>query len=218
MLKRIVTAGLVLTTLGCANVRQYLGRPSATVDTTGAIDPLARVAGGSAATSDRGLSPLVAEPPDVEPVAAASDSAAVARLVTLANVWHTVSLHHPWVATRGVPWDSALIIAAPRVRSATDDASVELAYRTLFSLLRDPVSRVEPAVAAAPAPVPVRVENRADSVFVIRIAPSATLDANDSALVVQIISQASARILLDLRGVPVSGVIPTGSLAASVDV
>lgn len=204
MLKRIVTAGLVLTTLGCANVRQYLGRPSASVDTTGAIDPLARVAGGSAATSDRGLSPIVAEPPDVEPVAAASDSAAVARLVTLANVWHAVSLHHPWVATRGVPWDSALIIAAPRVRSATDDASLEFAYRTLFSLLRDPMSRVEPAVAAAPAPVPVRVENRADSVFVIRIAPSATLDANDSALVVQIISQASARILLDLRGVPVA--------------
>lgn len=186
---------------GCANVRQFLARPADTGVQPGAADPLARIEGG--ADNAFGLAPLVADPPDAEPEAVASDSAGIARLIQLATVWHTVSLHHPWVATRGVPWDSALIIAAPRVRSATDEPSLALAYHKLFSLLRDPLSRVEPATVAVPAPVPVTAENRSDSVVIIRIAPSATLDANDSALVAQIVSQVSARILLDLRGAPV---------------
>lgn len=198
----LLSAAVLLATSGCANVRQLLARPSEPVsEAPTAADPLARIEGG--AQSETGLAPLVAEPPDVEPDAVASDSAGVARLVRLATVWHTVSLHHPWVATRGVPWDSALIIAATRVRSANNDSSLALAYRKLLSLLRDPLSRVEPANVAVPAPVPVTAESRSDSVVTIRIAPSAALDANDSALVAYVISRSSARFLLDLRGAPV---------------
>ena len=144
-----------------------------------------------------------AEPADPEPAPVASDSTGIARLTRLAHVWQTVSLHHPWVATRGVPWDSALIIAAPRVRSATDDVALADAYRRLFRLLRDSLSRIEPATVDITPPVSIAMERTDDSVLVLRIAPSAPLDAADSTLVAQAVDKLPRRVLLDLRGAAV---------------
>ena len=156
--------------------------------------------------------PLPAEAPNVEPDPAASDSAGVARLVRLAHLWHTVALHHPAVATRGVPWDSALIIAAPRVRAATDDSALLAAYARMLAVLRDPTARLVTTVALnaldAPPPVPVTALRSADSVVTIRIAPSARLDAADSAVVRSILSSMSARVVLDLRDPSPSSGLP----------
>lgn len=143
--------------------------------------------------------PLPFEPIDQEPTPAASDSAGVARLIRLAHVWHTVALHHPWVATRGVPWDSALIIATLRVRAATDDATLASAYERFFRVLRDPLTRI---VATTPeaTPTPVAIERTDDSIVVIRLAPNAAFSSADSTLVVQALEQSASRVLLDLRG------------------
>lgn len=202
----LLLCGVMFSASGCTGLRQWLGKPVSTagVDTDPSA-PATRGQRGAQGVPQAGPvpDPIVAEPADPEPEPNASDSAGVARLVRLAQVWHTVSLHHPWVATRGVPWDSALIVAATRVRFAVNDSSLTVAYFKLLSLLRDPLSRVEPTTLTVPVPVPVVAELRADSAVVIRIAPSAALDVNDSALVAQVIANESSRVLLDLRGAPV---------------
>ena len=148
--------------------------------------------------------PLPAEPPNVEPDPAPSDSAGIARLTRLAHLWHTVGLHHPSVATRGVPWDSALIIAVPRVRAATTDTALHSAYQRMLLVLRDPTTRLveTSAVSAvdAPAPRPVTSERTADSIVVLHIPPTARFDAADSAVVRSALTSATRRVLLDLRG------------------
>ncbi len=140
------------------------------------------------------------EPPDPEPEPAASDSAGVARLVRLAHLWHTVALHHPAVASQGVPWDSALIIATLRVRAANDDDALRSAYRRMLAVLRDPATRVERADRADPAPVAVSTELTADSVAIFRIATTAALNAADSVLVAAALQNLPRRVLIDLRG------------------
>lgn len=190
---------------GCVGLRQVLGRdgspPPTQDDSAARAQRAGQRAGQGTPVTGAIPDPIVAEPADPEPEPAASDSAGVARLLQLATVWHTVSLHHPWVATRGVPWDSALIIAAPRVRAATSDNALAVAYGRLLSLLRDPLSRVEPALPPMTVPVPVTAEYR-DSVLVLRIAPTASFDTNDSALVAGILASSPSRVLLDLRGSP----------------
>ncbi|MBL0173352.1 MAG: hypothetical protein IPP90_22220 [Gemmatimonadaceae bacterium] len=194
----------VLASMACSGV--FASRRSAAKVSAdeGAVSRQPRRTRATAATVLPPRAPNPAEPPDAEPEPIASDSAGVARLIRLAHVWHTVALHHPWVATRGVPWDSALIVAATRVRSATDDAALTTAYARLFANLGDPLTRVEPAVMANPASVAVTTERTGDSIVVIHIAPSAPLDAADSVLVVTTIGRLPTRVVLDLRGAPVT--------------
>ena len=143
---------------------------------------------------------LTADAPETEPEPVASDSAAVARLMQLAHVWHTVSLHHPWIASRGIAWDSALIVATTRIRAATDAAALGAVYARLTAILQDPLTRLEPANSADPSPIPVSSERTGDSVAVLRIAPAAALDASDSVLMAGTMARLPERVLLDLRG------------------
>lgn len=155
------------------------------------------------------LDPLPPDPVESDPAPAASDSAGIARLVTLAHVWHVVSLHHPAVATQGAPWDSAMIIAALRVRSANTDSLLADVYRRMLLVLRDPATRVE--WASQRADVGVTTERTDDSVLVVRLAPTAPLGVADSTLLAQTFSaqtfsaQAMSstgvrRVLFDMRG------------------
>lgn len=198
---RALLVALLLTSTGCAGL---LGTG------TSAGAPASSAPASRATVRDRqdvavhpnevgAAVPLPYEPIDAEPTPAASDSAGVARLIRLAQVWHTVALHHPWVATRGVPWDSALIIAALRVRSATDDAALADAYQRFFRVLRDPMTRVVATRAEQP-PTPVTIERTDDSVLAIRIAPNAAFTVADSTLVAQALETVPSRVLLDLRG------------------
>ncbi len=149
------------------------------------------------------MAPIPAEAPNVEPEPIASDSSGIARLIRLAHVWHTVALHHPSVATLGVPWDSALIIAAPRVRVAQDADTLARAYQRMLALLRDPRTRLESFRATDPAPVAVTTQRIADSVLIIALAPSSALDAADAVIVRTALESLPMRVLLDLRGAPV---------------
>ena len=200
-----ISISIAIALTGCTGLLNFTGRRAPAPIAQPAA---ARAPRRAAPTPTTPSTPLVAEsiaadPPETEPTPAASDSAGVARLVRLAQLWHTVALHHPWIATRGVPWDSALIIAVTRVRAAKDPDALQIAYTKLVGLLHDPVTRVEPLTFADPTPIPVSVERTPDSTTVIRIAPSAALDALDSAMIAQVAAHMPARLLLDLRGAAV---------------
>jgi hypothetical protein len=137
-----------------------------------------------------------------EPAPAPSDSAGIARLVRLASLAHEC-VASPAVATRGVPWDSALIIATLRVRAAQDDGALAHAYRRMLALLRDPATRIEAAGDVQPAPVAITSERTDDSIAVLRIATTSPLDAADSVVVSTLLERLPSRLLLDLRGAAV---------------
>jgi len=141
-----------------------------------------------------------------EPEAVASDSAGVQRLLRVATVWQTVALHHPYVASRGVAWDSALIRALPGIRAAKNDEQFAAALTALVAVLGDPLTRIERGLtmdgmtagstAAAPR---VRSETTTDGVLVLQLPPAARFDSLDAAIVTRALSVGPTRVLIDLR-------------------
>lgn len=152
-------------------------------------------------------------PADSEPAPAASDSAGVARLVRLSYVWHLASLHHPAVAVRGAPLDSAFIRAVTLVRRADNAALLEVAYARFLAALNDPLTRVERTEGAmfagsAATVTTVNAERTRDSILVLQI-PSATRYEESAAVGVrEALATVPARVVLDLR---------TGAAGANAD-
>lgn len=153
------------------------------------------------------IRPVVALPPapaDPEPDAAASDSAGTSRLMRLAWVWHLASLHHPAVAVRGAPLDSAFIRAVTLVRRADTPEALALAYERFVGALQDPLSRVETADDAEDRrPLTrvdvVNVEQTADSILVLQV-PTASVYAEAADVGLRTALQAvPSRVVLDLR-------------------
>lgn len=151
--------------------------------------------------------PVDTQLPEPDPVP--SDSAGVARLRVLMEVWHLVSLYHAAVVERGAPWDSAFIRAATVVRSASDARQLSAAYRRLFSVLQDPLTRVEPANSSGattqePGNFRISSERTRDSILIVRVPLGAAHRRllTDSAAVQlqQQLSTASGRVILDVRG------------------
>lgn len=143
-------------------------------------------------------------PDDPEPPAAASDSAGIARLMRLSYVWHLASLHHPAVAVRGAPLDSAFIRAVTLVRRANDPAQLELAYTRLLASLNDPLSRVERegdsvAVGTAPVVTTTNAERTGDSILVLQLPSAARYEESAAVGVRQALTNVPARVVLDLR-------------------
>jgi C-terminal processing protease CtpA/Prc len=71
--------------------------------------------------------------------ASASD---VERLATLARVWATVKVLHPFLLQKEIDWDGALVRAIPAVRAATTDAELARAVASMLAELGDPATRV----------------------------------------------------------------------------
>ena len=159
-------------------------------------------------TAPRPVAPLVVDTILPEPDPAPSDSAGVARLHQLMQVWHLVSLYHPAVIERGAPWDSAFIRAATIVRSADDPMALATAYRRMLSVLQDRVTRVELEDSAGRsgtgATYAVDSERTPDSVLIVRVPLGAAQHAQwtDSAAATlhRLLADAPARVVLDLRG------------------
>lgn len=143
--------------------------------------------------------PMEIVPPEPEPVA--SDSAGLARLRILASVWQTVALYHPYIASRGIAWDSALVRAIPAVRAARNDAQFVAAIDKLLSALGDPLTRVErdsvPNVGARQSPV--RADVTPDGVLVLTLPAHAEFHAQDSLVVARAMSRVPERVVIDLR-------------------
>jgi hypothetical protein len=182
-----------------------------------------------AAVAPAPVAPPVVDTMLAEPAPAPSDSAGVARLHTLMQVWHLVSLYHPAVIERGAPWDSAFIRAATVVRSATDPQQLAVAYHRLLSVLQDPITRVELADAVSATGASDNFvfgsERTRDSVLIVRVplgsAQRALFTDGAAAMVRQLLATAPARVILDVRGSGATTSAATGavleSLAADVD-
>lgn len=155
-------------------------------------------------------------PDDPEPTPAGSDSAGVARLVRLSYVWHLASLHHPAVAVRGAPLDSAYIRAVTLVRRATDAAQLELAYRRFLAALNDPLSRVERedeggASANGPIVVTANAERTRDSILVLQLPSALRYEESAAVGVREALANVPQKVVLDLR------TASAGAVADSVD-
>ncbi|MDB4969424.1 MAG: hypothetical protein JWN44_5113 [Myxococcales bacterium] len=74
-----------------------------------------------------------------------------ARLAKLCKVWGTVKFLHPWLWTRQIDWDAALLRALPRARAATTDDDLAASVSGMLGELHDPVTRVAPAERPRPA-------------------------------------------------------------------
>ncbi len=156
--------------------------------------------------------PPPVEPTPVEPEPTASDSAGIQRLRALATLWQTVAQFHPYVASRGVAWDSALVRAIPGIRSATDPERLASEVTQLLRVLNDPLTRVEREGASVTiAPERVRAETTADGTLVLRLPIGAALDSTDDAVTRQALARDPLRVVIDMRG-------PAGASAANDDV
>jgi hypothetical protein len=179
-----------------------------------------------AAVAPAPVAPPVVDTMLAEPAPAPSDSAGVARLHTLMQVWHLVSLYHPAVIERGAPWDSAFIRAATVVRSATDPQQLAVAYHRLLSVLQDPITRVELADAVSATGASDNFvfgsERTRDSVLIVRVplgsAQRALFTDGAAAMVRQLLATAPARVILDVRGSGATTTAATGAVLDSLEV
>ncbi len=152
--------------------------------------------------------PMEIAPPEPEPVA--SDSAGVQRLMRLAGLWQLVALHHPYIASRGVAWDSALVRILPTIRAARDQAQYVAAIGRLISVLDDPLTRLEYETIVPGISLPtLRAVQTADGVLILPLPVNANLDSADSLVFVEALAREPQRIVLDLRAAPV---LPGASL------
>jgi len=62
----------------------------------------------------------------------------VARLSALGRLWAKVKLFHPYLATRDIDWDAALVSALPKVRSAATAEQYRAAVDEMLEALGDP--------------------------------------------------------------------------------
>jgi C-terminal processing protease CtpA/Prc len=93
------------------------------------------------------------------------EDARIARLAGLAKVWGTVKYFHPYLASREINWDKALIETIPKVNAAKTPQEYQAALNQMLAVLNDKSTRAElvidtkPAAAPATATKPMRMEN-----------------------------------------------------------
>jgi C-terminal processing protease CtpA/Prc len=75
--------------------------------------------------------------------AVAKPATPVERLSHLARLWGAVRYLHPWLATKAIDWDAALVQAIPKVRAAQTPEEYAAAVQSLLGGLGDPVTRVQ---------------------------------------------------------------------------
>ena len=84
---------------------------------------------------------LAGSPPSVS-AQASVDSARLERVMALGKLWGVVGLFHPYLAYRGINWDSALVVALPLAERATNREEYAAAVRRMLAPLGDPATRV----------------------------------------------------------------------------
>ena len=111
----------------------------------------------------------------------------VDRLAGLARLWGTVKFFHPYLASKEIDWDKALIETLPKVNAAKTSAEYEAAINHLLSFLGDQITRatiVKENSAATPTAnkldraILVRTEN---GVLILELTKIAETLAQDSA-------------------------------------
>ena len=130
------------------------------------------------------------------------DSQHVQRLAALGRLWGVVKYFHPAFLSRAIDWDSAVVVAIPKVGAARSTAEYAAAVRGLLAALGDPATRVvaAPRPAAQPGSAAVTTRWEADSTLVVCI-PSFRGDSVVPQLrATAALIAAARRVVFDLRG------------------
>lgn len=147
---------------------------------------------------------LGCEPADLS----AQQAGATSRLTALAELWGYVKYHHPEFADRpDIDWDTALVVAIPRVREARSRGEFRSALNGMLAMLHDPLTRVVPdsepaAERGTQAPTKLAFQFTADSILVVTIGDYYALPEAESQAKLRQIVAASAKaraIVLDVR-------------------
>jgi C-terminal processing protease CtpA/Prc len=128
----------------------------------------------------------------------------VTRLAALGRLWATIGFFHPYLARRPINWDSALVVAIPRVNAARTAAAYEVAVARMLAVLEDPATRVEKlSTDSSPSEEEPSGSWLPDSVWLIRLrSPAALADfsAASARFTAMAESVGSARgVVFDLR-------------------
>lgn len=108
------------------------------------------------------------------------------RLAAVASLWNEVKYFHPYIGTRPVDWDKALVDTLPRINAAKNPNDYRAAIDGLLAALHDPSTRtldpaakaITPPNAKADATPMVRMDAGALHVDIARL--SAAADASGS--------------------------------------
>lgn len=155
----------------------------------------------------------------------AREALAIDRLAGLCRLWGLVKFCHPYLATREIDWDAALIRTLPMVREAKTSEEYKSALQSLLASLNDPATGVdqdpgsgqkpplaEPLAPGKPQPY---VEKTEDGISVL-VASDYGQFADDKVSWVKLFmdfqaafaeAASSSKVVIDLRnmsGAPVS--------------
>ncbi len=115
--------------------------------------------------------------------AQSAEDARIARLAGVAKVWGTVKYFHPYLASREIDWDKALIETIPKVNAAKTSQEYQAALNQMLAVLNDKSTRAELVTNTKPAPTaaaastePVRMENGVLIIDATQIAHTVTED------------------------------------------
>jgi C-terminal processing protease CtpA/Prc len=144
--------------------------------------------------------------------AAELPAGAAERLDRAARLWGEVRFRHPWVLTKGVDWDGALLRALPRILDAKTVGAERVALSSMLGALGDPATRMVRLDAPRRAAHPLRWRWARPGVLVIaRRTRAGGTGANET--VVPPIREAKA-VILDLRDDATVAVSPADACAA----
>ncbi|MEA2491548.1 MAG: hypothetical protein QOH21_3340 [Acidobacteriota bacterium] len=136
----------------------------------------------------------------------------IEHLAKLADVWATAKYLDPYLMTRGVDWDAALVRAIPKVREAKTEAEFVAAVGSMLAELHDRATRVEreqepdaPPTKLADVPL-----TRTDGdVLIVNAGPYAKAGGSlwSSAFALAGEIGKTKRVVIDLRGADEVGAI-----------
>lgn len=142
--------------------------------------------------------------------AGAPPEARTQRLARAMKLWGAVRWHHPWLMTRTVDWDAALVKALPKIAAATQPEAEKAALAEMLAALGDPATRLEDgeaplAVAEADAgtALAATIEQLPGEVTWVRLVQLGSFEAAEAeASTLGRTLAAAKNIVLDLRKQP----------------
>jgi len=133
----------------------------------------------------------------------AGDSLRIERLAAAGKLWANIRYFHPWLASRAIDWDAALVAAIPKIQAARDAGEYAAAVQSMLEKLGDPVTRViresPPRAAPAGGENPEWSLSTADGILVVTIPRADVPDAQRRLIAVGGKLIKSRGVVFDLR-------------------
>jgi Peptidase family S41 len=146
----------------------------------------------------------------------AADSLSTSRLAALGRLWGVVKYFHPAFLSRSINWDSAAVVAVPRVIAAETPNEYAAAIDDMLRAIGDPTARVA-RVNPMPAPASVVARWEADSTLVLSIPTFETDSVTERIRALAGLVRSAHRVVFDLRGPPPRDVDNASGAFSSLD-